>query len=189
MGDIYENIDDIIEGCILKNEKDIELLYKKYFGYSLNVALLYVKNRSDAIEIVDDAFLKVLKEIKSYIREFPFRFWLRRIVINTAIDSIRRRKRWVFWESADEINESTCAVEDPLDNSAANDILKIVNLLPQIQRAVFCLFEIEGFTHKEIAKKMHIAESSSRVYLTRAKERLRDLYDRHFNQNSISDNN
>ncbi len=188
MSEIYENIDDIIEGCILKREKDIELLYKKYFGYSLNVALLYVKNRSDAIEIVDDAFLKVLRDIKSYNRELPFRFWLRRIVINTAIDSIRRRKRWVFWESTDEIKESYCAVEETFDYSDANDIFKIVNLLPQIQRAVFCLFEIEGFTHKEIAKKLHIAESSSRVYLTRAKERLRDLYDRHFNQIIVSDN-
>ena len=188
MSEIYENIDNIIEGCILKREKDIELLYKKYFGYSLNVALLYVKNRSDAIENVDDSFLKVLRDIKSYNRELSFRFWLRRIVINTAIDSIRRRKRWMFWVDADDIKESY-AIEDTFDENGANDILEIVSLLPQIQRAVFCLFEIEGYTHKEIAKKLHIAESSSRVYLTRAKERLRDLYDRHFNQNRISDNN
>ncbi|HON54395.1 MAG TPA: sigma factor, partial [Bacteroidales bacterium] len=85
-----QDITVIIQGCIRQNEKSREVLYRKFFGYAMSVALLYAKERNDAIEIVDDSFIKVFHEIKRYDTSKPFKIWLRKIVINTAIDKYRK---------------------------------------------------------------------------------------------------
>jgi len=170
----------IIQGCIRKNENSREVLYRMFFGYAMSVALLYSNDRSDATEIIDDSFLKVFKEIKRYDPGQPFKGWLRRIVINTAIDKLRREAR----------NKGYMQIEDfPLQDTSpgviseltAEEIMSMLNLLPRVHKTVFSLYEIEGYSHEEISRQLNIPESSSRVYLSRSKRRLQELFMLHYN--------
>lgn len=169
-----ENIEFIIQGCIRKKEKYQELLYKKFFGYALSVALIYNHHRSDALEVVNDSFVKVFSKIGKYDTSKPFPGWLRKIVINTSIDNLRRNNKDHQFVEADKypIQDDAPTI---ISHLAAQDIIKILNLLPHYHKTVFCLYEIEGYSHDEIAEQLGIPTSSSRVYLTRAKQQLREL--------------
>jgi RNA polymerase sigma-70 factor (ECF subfamily) len=170
-----ENLELIIQGCVRKIEKSQEILYKKFFGYALSVALIYNHHRSDALEVVNDSFVKVFSKIGKYDTSKSFPGWLRKIVVNTSIDYLRRNsKKHQFVE----VDKQAIKDETPnaINNLAAQDILEILNLLPHFHKTVFCLYEIEGFSHEEIAEQLGIPISSSRVYLTRAKKQLRELF-------------
>jgi RNA polymerase sigma factor (sigma-70 family) len=170
-----ETLEFIVQGCIKKKEKFQELLYKKFFGYALSVALLYNRQRSDALEVVDDSFVKVFSKIGKYDTSKPFQGWLRKIVINTSIDSLRRKNMDHLF-----VEPEKYPIHDEAPNAisllATQDILEILNQLPHFHKTVFCLYEIEGYSHDEIAEQLGIPVSSSRVYLTRAKKQLRELF-------------
>jgi RNA polymerase sigma factor (sigma-70 family) len=170
------NLDETIQGCLRKKEKSQEMLYKRFFGYALRVALIYNRNRENALEIVNDSFVKVFNQIDRYDNTLPFKSWLGKIVVNTSIDRFRKNKRDIQFD-----DKETFFVPDESPNIltqlTAEDILGLLNRLPEIQRMVFSLYEIEGYTHDEISSLLSIPENSSRVYLTRAKKRLRELFE------------
>jgi RNA polymerase sigma-70 factor (ECF subfamily) len=170
-----ENIELIIQGCIRKKEKYQELLYKKFFGYALSVAMIYNRQRSDAIEVVNDSFVKVFSNLGKYDPSKPFQGWLRKIVINTSIDNLRRNHKDHLFIEAEKypIQDETPTV---ISHLSVQDIIGMLNLLPHFHKTVFCLYEIEGYNHEEIAEQLGIPTSSSRVYLTRAKQQLRELF-------------
>jgi len=181
-GITQDDLNDVIRGCLQKVEKSQEMLYKKFFGYALSVALIYTNQRNDAFEVVDDSFVKVFSEIGKYNPSQPFQGWLRKIVINNSIDHFRRKKKrnlMVDTETQHIHDQSPNAIS----NLTARDILRLLNYLPNDHKKVFCLYEIDGFSHEEIARQLDISESSSRVYLTRAKKQLRELFPIYFNTN------
>ncbi|MDN3547488.1 RNA polymerase sigma factor [Mucilaginibacter aquaedulcis] len=166
--------EEIISQCKTGSLKHQEMLYKLFYGYAMGISLRYSLNRDDALEVVNDAFIKVFNAIHSYNIDKPFKAWLRTIVVNTAID--RRRKDLKFQlnvelENAAPITSNMGAV----DNLNVQDILKLMKELPAIQLTIFNLYEIDGYNHDEIANMLSIPVSSSRVYLSRAKERLRKM--------------
>ena len=169
-----EELDKIIQGCTRKVEKSQEMLYKKFFGYALSIAMIYDNRRDEAIEIVNDSFVKVFSEIRKFDTSKPFKGWLRKIVINTSIDRFRKnnKKHTLSDVEAFHIPDKTPGI---ISHLTAQDILVMLNLLPDIHKMVFNLYEVEGFSHDEIAVMLCIPESSSRVYLTRAKKKLREL--------------
>lgn len=179
-----EDLEKLIQGCIRKNEKSREMLYKKYFGYALSVALLYSNQRDEAIEVVDDSYLKVFSEIGRFDISQSFKGWLRKIVINTSIDHLRKKSREIAVQEQEtmQIYDRTPEPEI-ISHLTAQEILSLLNWLPQVHKTVFCLYEIEGYSHEEIADQLNIPESSSRVYLTRAKKKLRELFQAHYNTN------
>jgi RNA polymerase sigma-70 factor (ECF subfamily) len=170
----YQTTEAIIRGCLLGQEKAREALYKMYFGYALSVALLYCESRDDAIEVVDDSFMKVFSSIKGYDHNRSFKSWLRTIVVNSSLDKYRRNRsrRLLFTE---DLPETAAPGGDATDHLAHGDIKAMFRTLPRMHRSVFSLYEIEGYSHKEISKMMKIPESSSRVYLARAKSALKKL--------------
>ncbi|MHC1779123.1 MAG: RNA polymerase sigma factor [Bacteroidales bacterium] len=183
----YDNLFSIIGGCIRKDGKAQEILYKQYFGYAMSVALLYSSNRNDAIEIVNDSFMKVFSELKSFDTSRPFKGWLRRIVINTAIDKFRKSARTAGFRDVDQISAPDPA-PGVISNLTARDIISLLNTLPHIYKTVFCLFDIEGYSHEEIAGKLKIPESTSRVYLIRARKKMKDLYNKHIDEDRTGKN-
>ncbi|UEG52095.1 RNA polymerase sigma factor [Mucilaginibacter daejeonensis] len=163
---------ELIQRCKTGSIKHQEQLYKQFYGYAMGVGLRYCDSRDDALEVVNDAFIKVFNTIMSYNADRSFKAWLRRIIINTAID--RRRKDLKFqlhtdMDHAGHIGHNHTAIH--LLN--AKDILKLLDGLPTVQRAIFNLYEIDGYDHEEISVMLSIPASSSRVYLSRAKEKLR----------------
>jgi RNA polymerase sigma factor (sigma-70 family) len=164
----------IIRHCKTGSLKHQEMLYKLFYGYAMGISLRYCFNRDDAVEAVNDAFIKIFNSINSYTDDKPFKPWLRSIIINTAID--RRRKELKYQLNTELENASAISnVATVIENLNVQDILKLMEQLPPVQVTVFNLYEVDGYSHDEIAKMLGLSASSSRVYLTRAKERLRSI--------------
>lgn len=140
----------------------------------MGIGRSYVKSEDLAQEITQDTFLKFFDTVGKLNEEALLKPWLRRIAVNTAIDYYRKNRKFRFHEEVE--GHSLLQVnEDAIGQMSYEEILKLLHQLPEDQSLVFNLYEVEGYSHKEIAEKLAITESSSRVYLTRAKHKLRQL--------------
>jgi len=167
-------VDRLIEGCRKGRLKDQEGLYKHFYGYVMGICLRYAKSRDEASEVLNDAFLKVFNKIAMYDNTKLFKAWLRRIVVNTAIDYYRREHKYdnhvPIEKASREENDF-----DAIDQLNAEDILKLLQELPPQYRLVFNLYEIEGYSHEEIGEILKIPVGTSKSHLSRAKQRLKAL--------------
>lgn len=169
--------EELIEGCKAGDPRAQESLYKLFYGYAMGIGMRYLSNRDDSLEVVNDSFIKVFKAIQFYNNTQPFKAWLRRIIINTAIDQQRKNLRHSGHSDIDEaFHVSTSATA--ISSLSAKDIIALIARLPEVQRMVFNLYEIDGYSHDEIGTMLNIPGASSRVYLSRAKEKLRKDLDR-----------
>ena len=176
-----------LEDCLVEqSERSHTFLYKQFYGYLMAVSLRYVKNEMDAEDIVNESFVKIFRKIADFdildeenALEKSFKGWIARITVNTSIDKLRAQKLTL---DIDEINEVEIIHQSVSisSNLEVKDILMLMNKLPDIQRMIFNLYEIEGYSHEEISKQLNIPESTSRTYLTRAKSKLRMLYTEQF---------
>ena len=166
--------EELITHCKTDSLKHQEMLYKHFYGYAMGISLRYCATRDDALEVTNDAFIKVFNAIKNFNNDKPFKAWLRAIIVNTAID--RRRKDLKLQQNTDLENAAALSHnETAFEQLTAQDILKLMQQLPPVQLTVFNLYEIDGYSHDEIAKMLALTASSSRVYLARAKEKLRGI--------------
>ncbi|NLP58760.1 RNA polymerase sigma factor [Lutibacter sp. B1] len=174
-------MENILVGCEKGNIFYQELLYKHFYGYALSICRLYTYSNDEAVSILNDSFLKVFSSIKKkgFDNSIPFKNWLRRILINTAIDNYRKNSKHLYHleiEEAEQIQTNTSIIDD----LTAEDILNLLDQLPETHRLVFNLYEIQGFNHEEISLKLNISKSTSRVFLARAKKKLRVLIHKNF---------
>lgn len=179
-----QTLEKLIEGCIKKDFRSEELLYKTYFGYLSGVAYRYTKERNESVELINDSFVRIFKKLDSFAfngspdeKQKAFKGWIGRITANVAIDRIRAKRAIIYLEDLGSDTQTDIAVETP-DNLSYQDILALIGRLPDIQQLIFNMHAIEGFSHEEIAVKLNIPPSTSRVYLTRAKTKLVALYNR-----------
>lgn len=169
----------IIKNCKSGRLKHQEKLYKHFYGYAMGICLRYAYTKTDASEILNDSFFKIFKNIKKYDEQKPFKPWLKTIIVNTSIDYYRKNARFRPMLEIEEVENEAFNVE-LVDTLGYEDIKKLLDDLPEMYRLVFNLYEIEGYTHREIAEKLKFNESTSRSYLTRAKKKLRKLVEIHF---------
>ncbi len=170
------NIKLIVSGCLKGNRSSQQKMYSHFYGYALSIALRFSKNREEAVEIMNDAFLKVFKNLDKYDTGLPFKTWLRRIIINAAIDYHRRYHKndahiLPLNDSFDQAGEELPMPEISPDE----DMLPILQRLPPTYRMVFNLYVMEDYKHYEIAELLDISVSTSRSNLVRAKEKLRQI--------------
>lgn len=173
--------EEIIAGLSTRDDRIQERIYVHYWGYLMGVSTRYFKDRNIAREVVNDSFIKAFKTMYDFrhdnnLQDFQktFKAWLAKITVRTALDKIRSHKTLLnYVEEYDEVKISHVEIEQKL---FAEDIMKLLFELPELHRTVFNLYEIEGFSHDEIAGMLSIPVSSSRTYLTRAKYKLRELY-------------
>ena len=168
------NLSNILLGCKKNNLKSQSALYKLFYSYAMSVCLRYTTNEEEAVEILNDSFLKVFKKIKQQNDSQSFKPWLRRILINTAIDYHRKYKKIKFDYNISDM-ESEVIADDFTAQIAADEIITLIKNLPSSYRLVFNLYVIEGYSHKEIAKQLNISESTSRAHLSVANARLRHM--------------
>lgn len=165
---------DIIQGSIDGNRRMQELLYQTYSAKMYGVCLRYAGNPDDAQDILQDGFVKVFRHLERFRAEGSFEGWMRRIFVNTAIEHYRKK---VNLQQVTEAHEEQ--FEDHnwsvLDDLAVKDILMAVQELSPGYRAVFNLYVIEGYSHKEIAGMMGISEGTSKSQLARSKAILQQL--------------
>jgi len=166
--------EELISHCKTGSLKYQEQLYKQFYGYAMGISLRYSLTRDDALEVVNDAFIKVFKSINGFNSDRPFKAWLRTVIVNTAIDRRRKELKFQLNVEVEHVALASTAVT-AIEKLDAQDILKLMASLPAMHHAIFNLYEIDGYNHDEISQLLNIPASSSRVYLSRAKEKLRIL--------------
>lgn len=180
-------INKIIEGCLQHNSKYQEELFKLYFGKMLGVSMRYTKDKDTANEIVQTSFIKVFEKLKLFDQNGNFENWIKRIVINTAIDFIRKSKKDPY---VNDLNEdyTLSSVDDIVFEEEELELSQIkneliINAIQQLSPAyqtVFNLYVIEDYTHKEIAEMLNISEGTSKSNLSKAKVNLQKILKNEF---------
>lgn len=165
---------DLIQACIAKERWAQKKLYEDNYSKMMGVCLRYSNNKEDALDILHEGFIKVFRNIAKYQPGTSMNAWMRRIMVNTAIDfyrkSIRRRT-----EDLDQAYQVSADLPDAVSNCTEKDILAAIQTLSPAYRAVFNLYVIEGFSHREIADQLGITESTSRSNLVKARIKLKAI--------------
>ena len=163
-------IKKIIKGCLSGSRRDQELLYRRHSSKLYAVCLQYSGNDEEAKDILQEGFMKVFENLHHYKHEGSFEGWLRKIVVNTALEKYRKRNHLYRVDDIDMIDEPE-AMPDTEDYSGlqAVDLLYMIRELPPKYRMVFNLYAIEGYSHKEIAEMLNISEGTSKSNLSRAR--------------------
>lgn len=166
---------ELIEGCRLQDERCQEKLYDLFYADMLRLCLRYSKTKEDAVDILNRGFLKVFTHIGNYRFDGAPGAWIRKIMVNTAIDFYRWQQRMEGPFAEDKhITEVDIEIEPEVYRKTnAEEILLILKSIPEIQQMVFNLYAIEGYTHAEIAQLLNIKESTCRWHLMEARKLLR----------------
>lgn len=171
---------DLVKRCAGGDIRSQEVLYRRYFSFAMSVCIRYTRDETEAMGIVNDSYMKVLDGLSGYDHSKPFKGWYGRILVNTAIDNYRKNLKLnetISIDTLGETGESDPEIETEL---SVSDILTLYSYLPANYRMTFNLFEIEGYSHEEIAGMLGVTVSTSRSTLARAKKMLRELYCRQF---------
>jgi len=164
----------LIRGCLKNDRKAQEELYKRYYPAMMTLCLRYVRERSDAVEVLNDAYLKVFKQLPRYDAvKAALYTWMRTIVINTALDSLRKKKVIRDREMRSDEGEGPGIDNDAISKLSGDELLGMIRQLPVTTRLVFNLYSIDGFSHREIATMLGISEGTSRWHLSDARRQLR----------------
>jgi RNA polymerase sigma-70 factor (ECF subfamily) len=139
----------------------------------MSISLPYVKNEDEAQEVVNDGFIKVFMNIHRYDKSRSFKVWFRKILINTAIDNFRQNKNHYNQMELGEIQISNFD-DDIVDKMSEEEILNLVQGLPQAYKIVFNLYVLEGYKHHEIAKILNISVGTSKSNLSKARNKLKE---------------
>jgi len=167
-------LEDIIAGCLRGERLSQKQLYEKYYGKMMMVCMRFARDEEESIGLINEGFLKVFEKLHSFRPESSLESWIRRIMINNAIDNYRRNKKYQHLadiECASYLSSS----EEILPNLTADEIIFLIQKLPPSYRTVFNLFVLEGLSHKEIGQQLNISEGSSKSNLSKARTKLQFL--------------
>ncbi|MFM8450610.1 MAG: RNA polymerase sigma factor [Haliscomenobacter sp.] len=163
---------DLVTGCIQGHAKYQQALFQRFAGKMLVVCMRYSRHQMEAEDILQDAFIKVFEHLEQFQSKGSLEGWIRRIVVNTALKTFDRKSVTQeqigidpAWDTPD-----TAPIGDM--QLHAEDLLRIIQTLPEGYRVVFNLYAIEGYSHQEIAEMLGIQESTSRSQLVKARKYL-----------------
>jgi RNA polymerase sigma factor (sigma-70 family) len=172
MGD--QNLDVILQGCRRKDRSAQKQLYRLFYAYAMSVSLRYSGGQDEAIDIANDAFLKVFLHIDQYDHTRPFKPWFRQILVYTAINYVKKK----HGVKMQELKQSELDLPDTdriLARIGFEELLRMVSSLSTAYRTVFNMFVIDGFSHEEIAERLGITTGTSKSNLSKARENLRRM--------------
>ncbi len=186
--------DQIIVGCLDGKRKAFSQLFERYAPVMLGVCMRYCKNRIDAEDVMQDGFIKVFGQIHKFRRDGSFEGWIKRIMINSAIDNYKSNLKHAFHEDVSEILQASEMADYHDDDDDLPDemniphgkLMEMIQELPDGYRVVFNLFAIENFNHKDIASLLGISENTSKTQLLKARKALRKRIEALLQHNHIS---
>jgi RNA polymerase sigma-70 factor, ECF subfamily len=169
-----------IRGCVHNNRESQKKIYTSFYGYGMSICERYTKRKEDAMEIYNDSFLKVFKEIYRYTPAYEnevnsFKGWIRKIIIYTAIDYTRKYYKQSLTELDSTIMYVPAEEESALDMMSFDEIINAVRELSPAYRAILNMFIIDGFTHEEIASQLGISIGTSKSNLFKARQQLQKI--------------
>ena len=176
-----ENFTDIIRGCIEKKHKHQKILYEQYYGYAMKIVFRYIYRYEKTVDVVNDGFVKLFNNFDKFNmatdgdNERVLLGWLKKILVNTAIDELRKGNMLPeiggiledVWEIKDENQDADQLL-------LYKDLIKLVRTLPLPTRIVFNLYVIDGYSHTEIADMMKMPIGTSKSTLSRARSILQN---------------
>lgn len=174
-----ETLSVLLRNCMKEDRASQKMLYQQFYGYAMSVCLRYCKSRDEALEVLNDGFLKVFTRLSKYDSEKSFKGWIRKIMINTALDHYRKHlKHYKNSSSSTDIQnltDLTVYSENALNRLAYEDLLAMVHQLSTAYRTVFNLHVVDGYTHEEIAEMLEISAGTSKSNLFKAKAKLQEM--------------
>ncbi|MFK7807945.1 MAG: RNA polymerase sigma factor [Saprospiraceae bacterium] len=183
-----KNFSRLLAGCLKHKESSQIELYRLFYSYGMGVCLRYARNRESAMEMLNDGFLKVFTKIDQYKPSQAFKPWLRKILVNAAIDHYRKYEERKPETYASEEVEGAPSYNVALDQLEFDDLLQIMQHLPAAYQMTFNLYVVEGLTHAEIANQLGTSVGTSKSNLSKArgkiKELLKDYHDIHLKSDS-----
>lgn len=168
---------NIIEDCIAGKRKAQKFLFEKYKSSMLGVCLRYCKSKDEAEDVLMEAFMTILSQIHSYRGEGSIDQWIRRIVVNTAINNYRKNLKHYFHADIENIAETDIDEDNKFeisDKQSVDDIMKAMQQMPEGYKMVLNLYVVEGYKHKEIAEMLNISIGTSKSQLFKARKIIQE---------------
>lgn len=163
---------ELIQACKENNPRAQKILFETYSARLMGVCLRYASNGDEAQDMLQDGFIKIFQKLNTFSGEGAFGGWMRRTMVNTCLDQIRKNNRIGYAVEIEKVEIDYVDNEDALSKMRTQELLGLIQKLPEGYRIVFNMFVIEGYSHKEIAKELEITESTSKSQLRKAKIRL-----------------
>jgi RNA polymerase sigma factor (sigma-70 family) len=187
-----EDLHSIIQGCINNDNRCQRKLYERYYGYALKIVFRYIYRYEKATDVVNDGFVKIFRSFKTFECEEKENIekiwmgWVKRIMINTAIDELRRSNMMPeigslpdhIWELQDRSQQADRIV-------LYKELICQVKKLPPSYRLAFNMYVIDGFSHQEIAEKLGISIGTSKSNLAKARIQLKKFIDKDIQEAGI----
>lgn len=172
---------ELIAGCLRQNRTCQEALYKRFYGKMLGVTMRYARDRDEARDMLQEGFIKVFTSISNFSGKGSFEGWVRRIVVNTSIDHLRKNKHEYMIVSS--VHSRDGDLPDAVDEADGNELLQLseeqliacIQQLSPAYRAVFNLYVMENLPHKEISERLGISEGTSKSNLAKARYQLKKI--------------
>lgn len=165
--------EELIHGCCHGDRKIQKALFEHFSGKMLVVCMRYAKERQEAEDILQESFIKVFEHIKTFKKESPLFVWIKKIVINTALNHKRNKLYLYPMVDIDDLHHP--GQELTLSDYHFQELLKVIQSLPEGCQVIFNLFAIEGYSHKEIAQLTGISEGTSKSQYARARKLLQNM--------------
>lgn len=172
--DIHQSENDFICACINNESWAQRKLYEDHYSIMYPICQRYACDDDEALDILHEGFIKVFRHISKYTVGTSLKAWIKRIMVNTAIDYYRKRSRRRV-EDIDQAYDLQISDPDAVSLMAAEEIIRALQVLSPAYRSVFNLYVIEGYSHKEVAEQLGISESTSRSNLVKARQKLKQL--------------
>ncbi len=175
-----EELVHIIEGCVAHRRESQQAFYQYFYGFSMAICLRYCSRNDDAMEVVNDGFLKIFRKLPrfqpSYAHyESSLRGWMKSIMIHTAIDHFRKHQHHQLHDINETHFEGIDHGESGIDKLSYKELISAVQRLSPMYRAVFNLYVIDGYKHEEIAAQLKISIGTSKSNLAKAKENIKKM--------------
>lgn len=163
---------ELIQRCKAKDKKAEKQLYERYAPKMWGVCIRFAKNRMGAEDIMQEGFVKVFDKLEQYNDQGSFEGWIRKTIVNTAINHYKKNINHNKELDIDEVTIKNQLEPRVIDQLTVNELMEVIRELPEGYRLVFNLFVVEGYSHKEIAEKLDITENTSKSQLSRARNVL-----------------
>lgn len=164
---------ELIQECLKGNPIAQRKLFEKFAPKLMTVCLRYMKDNQEAEDVLQDGFVKIFQHLPHFENVGSFEGWMRRIIVNTALDQLRRNTKLGYADNVDEIAYKLEDNQSIYSDIAAQDLMKLIDEMPSGYKVVFNMFAIEGYSHKEIAEMLQITESTSKSQYLRARAFLK----------------
>ncbi|MCX6256503.1 MAG: RNA polymerase sigma factor [Bacteroidia bacterium] len=182
------DVERLVSNCINGDRVSQQEFYKAFYNKMMGICMRYATDTEDAKDLLHDGFIKIFNKLKGFKNEGSLEGWVRRIMVNNAIDHVRKRKETFVRSDNENLFDS---IETDNEDDAENEVLvsikaelllKLIQQLSPAYRTVFNMYVIENYTHKEIAQILGINIGTSKSNLAKAKMKLRESYKKYENK-------